>query len=328
MSKSRYPFPRYPNGWFQVAYSDELLAGGVMPLHYFGQHMVLFRGEDGQPHVLDAYCPHLGAHLGYGGKVVGNCIKCPFHSWKFDGTGQCVEVPYSQHIPPKAKVKSAWHVQEVNGLILVWHHLQGKAPEWHIPVNEEYQNELWTPYERRRWKIKTHNQEMAENAVDSAHFHYVHGTVEMPKSHATVEGHILKVKSGTVMKTPMGKTTGSIESHSHGFGYSLTRFHGIVETLLVASQTPIDDDYVDVRFSFTVKKLATGDVTSTVGAAFIREIERQLGQDIPIWENKIYVNPPLVVDNDGPIGVFRRWTKQFYSEPEAGSGAHDVRANA
>ena len=75
-----------------------------------------------------------------------------------------------------------------------------------------------------------------------------------------------------------------------------------------------------------MKKLATGDVTSTVGAAFIREIERQLAQDIPIWENKIYVNPPLVVDNDGPIGIFRRWTKQFYSEPEA--GANDVRANA
>lgn len=314
MSKNRFPFPRYPNGWFQVAYADELPPGGVMPLEYFGKHMVLFRGEDGQPHVLDAYCPHLGAHLGYGGKVVGNCIQCPFHSWKFDGTGQCVAVPYSQHVPPRAKVKSVWHVKEVNGLILVWHHMQGKAPEWDVPVNEEYQHELWTPYEKRRWKIKTHNQEMAENAVDSAHFHYVHGTVEMPKSHATVEGHILKVRSATLMRTPMGKTEGAIESDSFGFGYALTRFKGIVETLLVACQTPIDDDYIDVRFAFSVKKLANGDVTSTVGAAFIREIERQLAQDIPIWENKIYVHPPLVVDNDGPIGIFRRWTKQFYSE--------------
>jgi hypothetical protein len=77
-----------------------------------------------------------------------------------------------------------------------------------------------------------------------------------------------------------------------------------------------------------VKKLATGDVTSTVGAAFIREIERQLGQDIPIWENKIYVNPPLVVDNDGPIGIFRRWCKLFYSEPEGASAAADARTSA
>jgi nitrite reductase/ring-hydroxylating ferredoxin subunit len=327
MSKNRFPFPRYPNGWFQVAYSDELQPGAAIPVEYFGQHMVLFRGDDGKPHLLDAFCPHLGAHLGHGGKVVGNCIKCPFHSWKFDGEGKCVEVPYSQHIPPKAKLKKVWNIHEVNGLILAWHHLQDKDPEWTVPTNEEFEHELWTPYERRRWKIKTHNQEMAENAVDSAHFHYVHGTVEMPKSNATVEGHILKVRSETVMRTPMGKTKGAVESSSYGFGYSLTRFFGIVDTLLVASQTPIDDDYIDVRFSFSVKKLATGDVTSTVGAAFIREIERQLAQDIPIWENKIYVNPPLVVDNDGPIGIFRRWTKQFYSETE-GTPAEGARASA
>jgi hypothetical protein len=93
-----------------------------------------------------------------------------------------------------------------------------------------------------------------------------------------------------------------------------------VETLLVASVAPIDDEYVDVRFSFAVKKLPSGEATSTVGAAFIREIERQLGQDIPIWENKIYVNPPLIAEGDGPVGVFRRWCKQFYqdgSEPVA-----------
>ena len=111
MNKSRFPFPRYPNGWFQVAYSDELPAGGVMPLEYFGKHLVLYRGEDGQAFVLDAYCPHLGAHLGYGGKVVGNCIKCPFHSWKFDGTGQCVEVPYSRGqvgaVQPRTAIRSS-----------------------------------------------------------------------------------------------------------------------------------------------------------------------------------------------------------------------------
>jgi phenylpropionate dioxygenase-like ring-hydroxylating dioxygenase large terminal subunit len=309
---SRFPFPRYPNGWFQVAYSDELAPSGVLPLHYFGKHMVLFRTEAGVATVLDAHCPHLGAHLGYGGTVKGDCIKCPFHAWKYDTTGACVEVPYATHIPPKAKVKP-WHLKEVNGLILLWNHVEGAPPQWDIEAIEEYGHAEWTPYERRRWKIKTHNQEMAENAVDSAHFHYVHGTVEQPKTVAEVNGHILHVKSETKMRTPMGKVTGSVESISHGFGYALTRFNGIVETLLVASTTPIDDDYVDVRFSFTVKKLANGDVTSTVGAAFIREIERQLGQDIPIWENKVYVQPPMVCDGDGPIGLFRRWTKQFYS---------------
>ena len=45
---------------------------------------------------------------------------------------------------------------------------------------------------------------------------------------------------------------------------------------------------------------------------------KQIEQDIPIWENKIYVHPPVLVDGDGPIGLFRRWAKQFYAgAPEA-----------
>jgi phenylpropionate dioxygenase-like ring-hydroxylating dioxygenase large terminal subunit len=207
-----------------------------------------------------------------------------------------------------------WHVKDVNGLILVWHHLGGLAPLWDIEPIPEYGAADWTPYDLRRWRVRTHNQEMAENAVDSAHFHYVHGTLEMPTSRAVVEGPVLRVLSDTLMKTPMGKVKGQVESISHGFGYALTRFTGIVETLLVASVTPIDDEYVDVRFSFAVKKLPSGEATSTVGAAFIREIERQLGQDIPIWENKVYMNPPLLAEGDGPIGVFRRWCKQFYQD--------------
>ena len=72
------------------------------------------------------------------------------------------------------------------------------------------------------------------------------------------------------------------------------------------------------------------DATSTVGAAFMREIERQLAQDIPIWENKVYVNPPLICDGDGPIGLFRRWVKQFYADsllPQAPS-PKDMTASA
>ena len=91
----RFEIPPFPNGWFQVAYSDEVADGDVVPLQYFGKDLVLFRGQDGVPRVLDAFCPHLGAHLGYGGRVEDNCIRCPFHAWRFDGAGKCVDVPYA-----------------------------------------------------------------------------------------------------------------------------------------------------------------------------------------------------------------------------------------
>jgi 3-ketosteroid 9alpha-monooxygenase subunit A len=307
-----FPFPAYPNGWFQVAYADELAAGQVLPLSYFGRELVAFRTADGKVSVLDAHCPHLGAHLGYGGKVEGDSIVCPFHAWKFDGCGGCTEVPYAKKIPPKAKMR-AWPVREVNGLILVWHHLEGQPPAWDVPVLPEVGNEEWTAYERRRWKIKTRNQEMAENAVDSAHFHFLHGTMNQPESRAEAAGPILHVYSTTGMSTPRGGVEGSVESTSYGFGYSTVRFKGIVETLLVSSMVPIDDETIDVRFSFALKKLLDKDVTKSVGRAFIGEVSRQLEQDIPIWEHKVYWDHPVLCDGDGPIGLFRKWSRQFYS---------------
>jgi phenylpropionate dioxygenase-like ring-hydroxylating dioxygenase large terminal subunit len=312
----RFDIPPFPNGWFQVAYSDELRPSEVVPLQYFGKHLVLFRGEDGQPRVLDAFCPHLGAHLGYGGRVEDNTIRCPFHAWRFDGAGRCVDVPYANKIPPLAKL-DAWHVSEANGLIMVWHHLEGREPLWQLPVLPEYGNPAWTEYTKRRWKIRSHNQEMAENAVDSAHFKYVHGTPEQPKTRAEIDGHILRVRSPVNYVTPQGTVEGGIASDNHGFGFGTVRFTGIVETLLVSSVTPIDGEYLDVRFSFSAKRLGSEDATAGVRKAFIAEIERQLGQDIPIWENKVMKSRPVLCDGDGPVGIFRRWAKQFY-----GSGPH------
>jgi len=205
--RSRFVIPPIPDGWFQVAYSDELEPGQVLPLKYFDRDLVLFRTEDGQAKVLDAFCPHLGAHLGYGGKVEGSCIRCPFHAWRFDGAGQCTEVPYAKKIPPKAKMR-AWHVQESAGLILVWHHTGEAAPPWHPPEVPEYKHPEWTEYERLRWQIRTRNQEMAENAVDSAHFHYLHGTSNMPSSQAEVKDHLLRVYSATGMETSRGHVDG------------------------------------------------------------------------------------------------------------------------
>ena len=52
-----------------------------------------YRGMSGKVHILDAFCPHLGAHLGVGGSVVEEDIRCPFHSWTFNGAGVCSGVP-------------------------------------------------------------------------------------------------------------------------------------------------------------------------------------------------------------------------------------------
>ena len=310
----RYPFPPFADGWFQIAYSGDVASGQAIPLSYFGKELVLFRDESGKASVLDAFCPHLGAHLGHGGKVVGDCIECPFHAWKFNGEGACTEVPYATRIPPKAKIEP-WHMREINGMILVWHHGLGEAPSWEPPVFTEHEDDAWTPYSTRKWKIRAHNQEMAENAVDSAHFRYLHGTHDMPTLAAERKGPLLHCHADTKMRAYGTIVTGALDVHCYGFGYSTTRFTGIVETFLIGSVVPVDQDHVELRFSFTVKKGPNEMVTNTVADRFQAEIERQLEADIPVWENKIFLERPALCDGDGPIGIFRKWCRQFYSMP-------------
>ncbi len=312
----RFSFPPYPIGWFQVAYSDEVKPGDVRPLQYFGKELVLFRSDTGKVGVLDAYCPHLGAHLGHGGTVVGESVKCPFHAWQFDGSGTCTEVPYAGKIPKAAKIRP-WEVRDVNGLIMVWHHPNGDAPTWEIPEFPETTSDEWTEYVVRRWKIRTRNQEMAENAVDCQHFHYLHGTPNHPTATIDPKGHIFNSVLNTAMETPMGPVEGQVHAQMYGFGFNVTRFTGLVETMLVNSVTAIDEEYVDARFAFKVKKDGGADIAKGIGRAFVQEITRQVEQDMPIWENKKHVKPPILAEGDGPISQFRRWCRQFYADPNA-----------
>ena len=85
----------------------------VRPVTYLGQDLVLFRGEDGTARVFDAHCPHLGAHLGVGGRVCGDGIICPFHGWRFDGRGRLAEVPgvdrnATSQRPCMARLRAQW----------------------------------------------------------------------------------------------------------------------------------------------------------------------------------------------------------------------------
>lgn len=68
----------------------------VKSVQVFGQTLAVFRGSGGEAHVTDAYCPHIGANMGVGGVVKGDCLECPFHGWLFRGSdGKCVDIPYS-----------------------------------------------------------------------------------------------------------------------------------------------------------------------------------------------------------------------------------------
>ena len=75
-----------PSGWFAVALSRELPAGHAIPARIGNQDLVAWRDESGALRAASAWCPHLGAHLGYLGRVRGQTLVCGFHGFTLPGS--------------------------------------------------------------------------------------------------------------------------------------------------------------------------------------------------------------------------------------------------
>ena len=307
-----FPFP-LPSGWFHVAYAEEVSGEAVASLRYFDRDLVAFRDAAGRARVLDAHCPHLGAHLGHGGEIVeGGRLRCPFHHWEFDGDGACTRVPYADKIPPKARLRS-WPVEEKNGCVYVYFDEAGREPAFYVPEVEEHGSSEWTAPIRREWVVRSCAQEMAENSVDPAHFRSVHGTADVPQVKAWAEGPVFRANLDYPVTLGDAVQHGTIDIYAYGLGMGVTYFRGIVDTLVLVSGTPIDRGRVHHRLDFLVRKTDSEKATQRVAEAFSSEISRQFDEDIPIWENKVYLERPVLSDGDGPIGEIRRWARQFYA---------------
>src|SRR5262245_38033292 len=97
--------PQFNAGWYRLESSLKINKGKVYTFNYFGNSYVCFRNSQGAINIFDAYCPHLGAHLGVGGKIDKDQLICTFHGWKYDSSGTCIEIPYCQKIPKRARLR-------------------------------------------------------------------------------------------------------------------------------------------------------------------------------------------------------------------------------
>ena len=211
----RFPFAAYPKGWFQVAYSRDVDPGQVIGLHYFGRRLICYRGASGAVYVLDAYCPHLGADIAVGGTVTEDCISCPFHGWRFDGTGTNVEIPYAKTVNRTARLR-AWPSVERAGVIFVWYSADATEPEWELPKIPESDDAAFTFYapESARWQFRSHPQEVCENTVDIAHFATVHGVSGFGDLDVEVDAHKLRAVAEVTFQTPRGPVSGAVDSRA------------------------------------------------------------------------------------------------------------------
>ncbi|MBK7974537.1 MAG: Rieske 2Fe-2S domain-containing protein [Deltaproteobacteria bacterium] len=316
-----------PNGWFCVAWSKDLVPGEVKRVYYFGEELVVYRTRRGKAVVLNAYCAHLGAHLGQGGRVLGDNLRCPFHGWEFGPSGRCETIPYCDTIPPRARVRS-WDVREVNRMILVWRHAEGEPPSWEPPELPEIGGEGWTEPIVHEVTVGVHMQDMAENNMDPQHFLYVHHGP--PEEDAEISygegGRFLRVRTRHAHETPYGRFTVDLERDTWGLGLTSVRMMGFGEKglLMYTSTSPIDEHRCISRWLITTGE----DLADTVGAEFLPWAIEGVKQDFPIWENKIHRPDPVLCKADRELIEFRKWVRQFYSHPLTQADADPREARA
>jgi hypothetical protein len=132
----------------------------------------------------------------------------------------------------------------------------------------------WSTVIRTEYVIDAGWQEMAENAVDSAHFRFVHNTATVPDMESYEIGFPDAVsKSSQKFPTPRGVMEGRIDNQQMGPGLAVVSFSGIVDTMNLACTTPISADRCIVRFNFRFKTMGDEGTTANVGKAFVAEVE-------------------------------------------------------
>lgn len=311
------PHP-YPAGWYRFRYSHELSAGQVIAGRFFGKPLVGFRTEGGAAHVFDAHCRHMGAHLG-DGRIVGDTLQCPFHGWRYAGSGECVHVPFSKQIPRGARVNS-YPVLERNGTIYFWHDTTGEAPWFDVPSVHETTSPEWKRAFVHRQHIRCRVQEPRENAIDVSHGPVLHAKSFPPYPGCKGEIRNWREDPGTrrlsfdlvntfVRRGRPLETT--LQFSLAGPGHLELRSRLPIETLYLVPNTPVDEEHLVFTMLSYVKRSRVPFVDSVLARMSMRHLVRGLLEDYVIFAKKRYLTEPLLTSADGPILEMRRWLRQF-----------------
>ncbi|MGW4478511.1 Rieske 2Fe-2S domain-containing protein [Rhodococcus triatomae] len=326
--------PMNPTGWFQVAWSAEVGVGAVHRMHYFDREMIAWRTASGTVSVMDAYCEHLGAHLGHGGHVDGENIVCPFHGWQWNPQGHNVCIPYEKH-PNRGRRIRTHPVVERNESIYIWHDALRREPYFDVPdvftgfgdgrTAADY-HPAHPSGTLHRERLELHPQYVLENGVDFAHFTYVHKVPIVPVfTRHDFDEPVSHVDFTITFDNSVDGDTSVADIHSGvnainaGLGVAVTKSWGMIDNRTISAVTPVDDHTCDVRFSVWIGKSpeSGGAADPERADRFARGVIEQFEADIHIWSHQRYASPGAFSRGEYPgFTALRNWATRFYPDTE------------
>lgn len=338
LQPKRFPQPDFPDSWYAVAWSADVVAGKAAPIRAFGQDLVAFRKADGTVQVLDAICPHLGAHLGHGGTVVGDEIRCPFHGWQFDHTGACTLAP-SAKLLPKSKPLQCWYAGELHNRIWVWFGAHGGEPGWPLPTSLLGAGKRWKPAGRLTRQFASHPQDIMENAVDADHFLFIHGMSELLSAQTTYEDTGLHTQLRSRSRSERLGFPGlvfelEIVDQVYGLGMQTITTHvhhpklGLrLSTIVVEGIAPREPGQLELLIDIYMTPLPIPGFDWLAHRSFRRAVAADVDADIAVWAHRRHLSRPLLSSADTQIGAYRRWARRFYPPVSAVLPVEDASAS-
>jgi len=164
-------FRRY---WLPALLAEELPEPDCPPvrLKLLGERLITFRNTDGELGAIDEFCAHRGVSLWFG-RNEENGLRCPYHGWKFDVQGKCVDVPSEpegSQFCSRIKLKS-YPMVERGGVIWIYMgppELKPPLPEWEFATVPAQQSFMSKRLQECNWL------QALEGGIDSSHVSFLH----------------------------------------------------------------------------------------------------------------------------------------------------------
>jgi len=174
--------------WYPVAAASELAHCPTKRVKILGEELVLFRDKQERLGLIGAYCAHRRSHLAYGIPEADG-LRCPYHGWKYDRGGRCLEQPFEETVSSDKNFKDniqlpAYMAEDLGGLIFAY--LGSKPapllPRWDLLVEEHVWREIGHTVTACNWL------QAVENILDPVHVEWLHGVFRNHAAEMTGKG--------------------------------------------------------------------------------------------------------------------------------------------
>ena len=162
--------------WHPVAVAAELDERPTKSLRVLGEDLVLYKDKSGALGLIDRFCPHRRVDLSYG-IPEEHGLRCMYHGWMMDETGQCIEQPFEETVHPDGRFKekvrvAAYPVRELGGLLFTY---MGPQPAPLLPNYDILARKEGVLREAFVAELPCNWLQCMENSVDPVHLEWLHG---------------------------------------------------------------------------------------------------------------------------------------------------------